>query len=56
MEETDKEYMRLYYWKCALHAGWKRLETHKQNMTNLLLFHANNIYNTAQKCYGYTST
>jgi len=33
---------RLKYGRCALHAGYLKLQTHAQNMLYLMLFHCKN--------------
>jgi len=46
-ETTDINIIR----RRALHVGQLRLKTHTQNIYCLLLFHCNNGYTSAPKCY-----
>jgi len=49
--ESDRSQTVIQYSACALHAGYLKLQTRKQNMEYLLIIHDNNGYENAPKFY-----
>jgi hypothetical protein len=42
----DRPQMKIYYGACELRAGYQRLQTHTQNVSYLLLYHARVVART----------
>ena len=49
--ESDRSQTVIQYRALALHAGYLKLQTRKQNMEYLLIIHDNNGYENAPKFY-----